>query len=146
MATRTLIAAPTDATALTAAPVKGVVLLLGVTAPVPDADGADATGAAAAVVVGYGMSSSALVFRSKGLMFTEDNTVLSDIAKAPSVEGKKHLQMEPKMSLGLRCLKQQRRTLAMHLLLSSLRLRKLEWWRREWEKKLLLSQHRRRLR
>ena len=47
-------AAPTEATALTAAPVNGVVLLLGVTAPVPDADGAEAAGAAAAVVVGWG--------------------------------------------------------------------------------------------
>ena len=43
---------PADATALTAAPVKGVVLLLGVTAPVPEADGAEAAGDATAVVNG----------------------------------------------------------------------------------------------
>jgi len=50
MARRAPIAAPTEATVLTAAPVKGVVLLLGVVAPVPDADGAEATGAAVAEV------------------------------------------------------------------------------------------------
>ena len=52
MARSAPMAAPTEATVLTAAPVKGVVLLLGVTAPVPDADGTEAAGAAAAVVVG----------------------------------------------------------------------------------------------
>jgi len=50
MARRAPIAAPTEATVLAAAPVKGVVLLLGVVAPVPDADGAEATGAAVAEV------------------------------------------------------------------------------------------------
>ena len=41
-----------EAIALTPVPVKGVVLLLGETAPVPEADGAEAAGDAGTVVVG----------------------------------------------------------------------------------------------
>ena len=53
--------APTEATALTAAPVKGVVLLLGVTPPVPVPDGAETIGAApVAVVVGCKTTVSAM--------------------------------------------------------------------------------------
>lgn len=43
--------AAAEAMALTAAPVNGAVLPLALTAPVPDADGEEATGAAAAVVL-----------------------------------------------------------------------------------------------
>lgn len=50
IARRAPIAAPTEATDCAAAPVNGVVLLMGVTAPVPD--GLEAEGAGAALVVG----------------------------------------------------------------------------------------------
>ena len=60
IARRAPIAAPNEATALTAAPVNGVVLLLGETAPVPEAEGAEGEGAAAAVVVGWKRPRSAI--------------------------------------------------------------------------------------
>lgn len=43
--------AATETTAWTAAPVNGAVLPLALTAPVPDADGEEATGAAAVVLL-----------------------------------------------------------------------------------------------
>lgn len=49
---RVLIAAQTDAIDLTAAPVKGVMLLPGITAPVPEAKGPGARGIEGVVMVG----------------------------------------------------------------------------------------------